>query len=343
MKAICFHEHGDIDVLKYESIADPICGNNHALIKVKAVALNHLDIWVRRGWKGLNLDLPHVTGSDIVGEIVSIPSSVTNFKVGQRVLIYPGVNTINDEWTRRGEVSLSLGYKIIGEHLKGGLAELVSVPIECLVSTPDNLSDEQLAGVPLVSLTTWRMLFKQAKLIAGESVLVVGSGGGVNIMSVIMAKLSGANVIVLSGSSKKAGQIKKLGIDQIIRYDKNQDWHKEVLKLTRGRGVDLVIDNVGASTFNKSLKALRRGGRLVTVGNTTGAEFLIDNRMIFTKQISIIGSTMGSIQDLLDALEFIFLHKIEPIIDSVSPLSDGIKLIKKLEAGEQFGKIILKP
>ena len=342
MKAIFFERHGEIEVLKYADVPKPEPKPGEALIKVKAVALNHLDIWVRRGWKGLHLEMPHIGGSDVAGEIVAV-NAESNWRQGERVIVDPGINLVEDEWTRRGENSVSPGYKILGEHVRGGMAEFVTVPVQNVFRLPESISFEEGSAPLLVGTTCWRMLFKRGGLVAGESVLVVGSGGGVNSLSIVLAKAAGAKVYAIAGSKEKCAAALKLGADEVINYKDRRDWHVELLKITKGRGVDLVIDNVGAETFLKSLRAVARGGRVVTVGNTTGHEISLDNRLIFTKQISIIGSTMGSRQDFVDAMEFMWQRKIKPVIDSVSPLKDGIQQIKKMEEGNLFGKVVLVP
>jgi NADPH:quinone reductase-like Zn-dependent oxidoreductase len=343
MKAIFFEKHGEIDTLKYADLPQPEPKAGEALVRVRAVALNHLDVWVRRGWPGLHLEMPHVGGADVAGEIVAINTPGTTWTPGTRVIVNPGILTSEDEWTRKGEDSLSPGYKILGEQTQGGLAEFVCVPAANLFRLPESVSFENGAAPLLVGTTCWRMLFKRAQLRAGESVLVVGAGGGVNSLSILLAKAAGANVLALAGGADKAERAYQLGASIVIDYTKNQDWHTEVLKVTKGRGVDIVVDNVGSKTMPKSLRSAARGGRIVTVGNTKGYELSFDNRLFFTKQVSLIGSTMGSRQDFIEAMEFIFQNKIQIPIDSVSPLSEGIKMMKRLEDGQQFGKIVLKP
>jgi NADPH:quinone reductase-like Zn-dependent oxidoreductase len=343
MKAIFFEKHGEIDTLKYADLPQPEPKPGEALVRVKAVALNHLDIWVRRGWQGLHLDMPHIGGADVSGEILSVNTPGSTWIPGTRVIVNPGIVSSEDEWTRKGEDSLSPSYKILGEHVNGGFAEYVCVPVENLFRLPDLISFEDGAAPLLVGTTCWRMLFKRAQLRAGESVLVVGAGGGVNSLAILLARAAGASVIALAGGSDKAERAYGLGASSVIDYTKHLDWHTEVLKLTKGRGVDIVVDNVGSKTMPKSLRAVARGGRIVTVGNTKGYELSFDNRLFFTKQVSLIGSTMGSRQDFIEAIEFIFQNKIKIPIDTVAPLADGIKMIKRLEDGQQFGKIVLKP
>ena len=342
MKAIFFEQHGDIDVLKYADIPDVTPNAGEALIKVKAVALNHLDIWVRRGWKGLSLQMPHVGGSDISGEIVAV-NGASEYKAGSKVIINPGVLTTDDEWTRRGEDSVSPGYRLIGEQLRGGFAEYVAVPIKNVFRMPEGLSFEAAAAPVLVGTTVWRMLFKQAQVQAGNSILVVGSGGGVNSLTIALAKKIGLTVHALAGGEKKVKLAQALGADEVIDYKKTSAWPTEVLKLTKGRGVDVVIDNVGAQTFAKSLQSVRRGGKIITVGNTSGFEVTFDNRLLFAKQVSLIGSTMGSRQDFIDAMSFLHTNKVEIPIDRIEPLKKGIEMLQYLEEGNQFGKIVLTP
>lgn len=342
MKAIFFEKHGEIDTLKYADIPQPEPKLGEALVRVKAVALNHLDIWVRRGWPGLHLAMPHVGGADVSGEIVAVNVPGTTWTPGTRVIVNPGIITSEDEWTRKGEDSLSPGYKILGEQIPGGFAEYVCVPVANLFRLPDGVTFEAGAAPLLVGVTCWRMIFKRGQLRAGESVLVVGSGGGVNSLAILLAKAAGASVIALAGGKDKAEKALGLGASTVIDYTANPDWQLEVLKVTKGRGVDLVIDNVGSKTMPKSLRAVARGGRIVTVGNTRGYELSFDNRLFFTKQVSLIGSTMGSRSDFMEVMEFLFQNKINIPIDTQAPLSDGIKMIQRLESGQQFGKIVLR-
>ena len=210
MKALCFTEHGDLDVLRYTDVPDLKPGEGEVLVRVKACALNHLDVWVRRGWPGLSLEMPHWGGSDMAGEIAGLGSGVSGWQMGQRVVVDPGVNTVVDEFTRRGEHSVSPGYKILGEDLRGGLAEYVVAPAANLVAMPAHVDFPTAAAPLLATLTAWRMLIHRAKLQAGETVLIVGAGGGVNTMSIQIAKLAGATTYVVAGDGEKAGQAKEL-------------------------------------------------------------------------------------------------------------------------------------
>lgn len=343
MKALYFEKHGPREVLQYGELPRPKPhGIFNTVLRVEAVALNHLDIWVRRGWPGLKLSLPHIGGSDIVGEVIETVSE-SPFQVGTKVLVQPGYVIKNDEWTERGEPSVSPNYRIIGEHVSGGLAEFVLVPHSNLEALPSGRSIAESAAGALTGLTCYRMLFTQGALKAGQKVLVVGSGGGVNSLAIQMIQAVGAEVIALGGSKAKCEHAKKLGASHVINYRECVRWGKEVLALTNGRGVDIVVDNVGATTMPESLKAVAPGGRIVTVGNTSGPDLQIDNRYIFSKQISIIGSTMGSAEDFRSAQKFLVDKGIHPVIDCELPLSRGIEAFDRMERGEHFGKIVLRP
>jgi len=271
-----------------------------------------------------------------------VGKEVSGWNVGQRVVVDPGVNTTEDEFTRRGEVTLSPGYSILGEHLRGGAAEYVAVPARNLAAMPGNLDFPTAAAPLLVTLAAWRMLIHRARVRAGESVLVVGAGGGVNSMAIQIAKLAGATVYVVAGNEEKAARAEELGADVVL--DRSRvDWGKAVSRLTGKRGVDVVVDNVGKATINTSMRVVARGGRIVIIGNTSGPVAEIDIRFIFAKQISLIGSTMGSHQDFRDLTALLWAGKLKPVIDRVMPLSEGKEAYALLERGEQFGKIVLTP
>lgn len=342
MKALHFSEHGGMEVLRYAQVPTPVPGPGEVLVKVRACALNHLDIWVRRGWPGLKLPMPHWCGADVAGEVAQLGPEVSGWEPGRRVVIDPGITTRQDEHTRRGEDSLSPGYHILGEQVRGGAAGYVCVPAENLAAIPDGIEDAEAAAPLLVGLTAWRMLIHRARLRAGETVLIVGAGGGVNSMAIQVAKLAGAKVFVVAGDGEKARRALELGAD--VPIDRSQvSWGREVHRLTGKRGADVVVDNVGSATFNTSIQAAARGGRIVVVGNTTGPEVPIDLRYIFGKQLSIIGSTMGSHQDFRDVLALLWTGRLKPVIHRVMPLADGVAAYGIMERGEHFGKIVLTP
>ena len=342
MKALFFDRHGELDVIQYGDVPDPEPQAGEVLVKVRACALNFLDIWVRRGWPGLKLPMPHWCGADVAGEIAEVGPGVSDWEVGRRVVIDPGINFREDEFTRSGEHSVSADYHVLGEHLRGGAAEFVAVPAANIDFLPDGIDYPEAAAPLLVGLTAWRMLIHRAALKSGESVLVVGAGGGVNSMAIQIAKLAGARVYTVASDAAKAEKAISLGADEVI--DRSQvDWGREIYKLTAKRGVDVVVDNVGRATLTTSMAAVRRGGRIVIVGNTSGPNAEIDIRFIFGKQISIIGSTMGNHQDFRDVTGLLWAGKIRPVIDRVMPLSEGVEAYRRMEAGRQFGKIVLAP
>ena len=342
MKALCFYQHGELDVIQYADVPEPEPGYGEVLLQVKACAINHLDVWVRRGWPGLKLEMPHWGGADVAGVITALGEGVTGWQTGQQVVVDPGINTVEDEFTRRGEDSVSPGYYILGEHVRGGFAEYLTVTAQNLASMPAGLDFPSAAAPLLVSLAAWRMLIHRAKLRAGESVLVVGAGGGVNSMAIQIARLAGAIVYVVSSDARKAEKALELGADVVLDRSK-VDWGDEIHRLTGKRGVDLVVDNVGRATIATSMRAVARGGRIVIIGNTSGPQAEIDIRYIFGKQIRLIGSTMGTHQDFRDVTALLWAGKLKTVLDRVLPLSEGRKAYELLEEGEQFGKIVLTP
>lgn len=343
MKALFFNEHGGPENLQFGEQAMPEVGRRDVLIKVKACALNRLDLWVLEGWPALKLPLPHIGGADIAGEVVEVGSSVHNIPIGQRVVVNPGIRGREDKFTEAGDESLSPNYTIIGEHRHGGFAEFVSVPVENIFEIPDNRPFEEACASLLVGLTSWRMLKRQANLQANQSVLIVGAGGGLNSFSIQLAKRMGARVIALTSGEEKEAKSLELGAHATINYKQSPEWHKEVKRLTDGEGVDVVVDNVGAETFSKSIKSLARGGTLVTAGSTSGRSVNFDNGYIFSKQLKIVGSTMGSREDFRHLLTMLWASSLKSPIDKVYPLEEGRQAFERLSIGEQFGKIVLCP
>jgi len=341
MKALCFYEHGELDVLAYEDVPRPSPGAGEVLVRVRATALNHLDVFVRRGWPGLDLELPHWGGSDVAGEVAGLGEGVTDWETGQRVVVDPGITTRRDEFVRRGEPSVSPGYVILGEDVRGGHAEFIAVPAGNLVAMPDDWDFARAAAPLLVSLTAWRMLIHRAKLRAHESVLIVGAGGGVNSMAIQLAKLTGARVYALTSTEEKMEKARDLGADVVLNYREEPQWSRAIYKLTGKRGVDVVVDNVGQATLPQSMRAAARGGRIIIVGNTSGPRAEIDIRYIFGKQISLIGSTMGSHQDFRIVTDLLWSGQLRPVVDRVLELSEGKRAFELLELGEKFGKVVL--
>jgi len=342
MKGLYFQQHGELDVIQFGEVPDPVVRPGEVLVRVQATAINHLDIWVRRGWPGLKLPMPHWAGADVAGVIVALGEAVTGWEEGRRVVVDPGINTVEDEFTRRGEDSTSPGYHILGEQMRGGHAEFVAVPARNLLAMPDGLDFTVAAAPLLVALTAWRMLITRARLRAGESVLIVGAGGGANSMAIQVAKLAGATVFVVASTAEKCATARELGADVVM--DRSRvDWGSEIYKLTGKRGVDVVVDNVGRATLAISMRAVARGGRIVIIGNTSGPITELDIRYIFGKQISLIGSTMGPHRDFREVTALLWTGRLRPVIDRVMPLSDGREAYALIESGDHFGKIVLVP
>jgi NADPH:quinone reductase-like Zn-dependent oxidoreductase len=342
MKALAFNEHGGIDKLRYQDVPEPKIGDGDVLVRVKACALNHLDLFVREGLPGLKLPLPFWSGCDIAGEVAQVGASVQGPVVGDRVAVYPNLTCGRCEFCIRGEDSLCVSFGILGEHAHGGLAEYVKVDGRNVLKLPDHIPYEDAAAFILVNMTAWRMLVSQAKLRAGEDLLILGVGGGVSSTAVQIGKLCGARVFVTSSSDEKLQRARELGADECINYSK-EDWARTVFQKTGRRGVDVILETVGAATWKDSLRSLAKGGRLVTCGATSGPMGETDIRIVFWKQVSIIGSTMSNRREFNEAMTQLFRGKLRAIVDSVMPLSEGMAAQQKLAASKQFGKVVLTP
>ncbi len=346
MKATVFHEHGGPDVLSYEDIDTPTIEANQVLIKVNYVALNHLDLFIRGGIPSLKLEMPHILGSDISGEITEVGSNVSDsLEVGQKIIVDPGVSCGVCEFCIRGQESLCSSYGIIGEHYRGGYAEYLNIDEQNVIPLPKNSSLDMAgaASIPLTLMTAWRMLMTKAQVKAGDDVLIIGIGGGVALAALQIAKAAGARVIVTSSSDKKLEKAYTLGADEGINHSETPDYHKEIYRLTNKRGVDIVVDSVGQATWAKSMKSLRKGGKLVTCGATSGPIAETNVNLLFWKQLEILGSTMGSRDELRTALKLVWNGTIRPTVDRILPLSKAQEAHEILEQGAQMGKLVLKP
>jgi NADPH:quinone reductase-like Zn-dependent oxidoreductase len=340
MKAIRFTQHGDPEVLQYTEAPDPAILPHEVLVRVKACALNYLDLWVRRGLPGISIPLPHIPGSDIAGEVAQIGANVTTVKVGQKVVLIPGVTCGECAACCAGNDNGCRQYTNLGYLIDGGCAELVRAPeVNCL-PYPENLSFEEAAAVPLVFQTAWHMLVARAQIQPGEDVLILGAGSGVGSAAIQIAKLSGARVITTAGSEQKLGKARQLGADFVINH-KSQKIRDEVWRITNKRGVDIVFEHVGTATWAESLASLAPQGRLVTCGATTGYDAKIDLRFLFSRQLSLLGSYMGTKSDLLTVMKLVAAGRLKPIVDRVFPLSEAAAAHAYLEAGSQFGKVVL--
>jgi NADPH:quinone reductase-like Zn-dependent oxidoreductase len=342
MRAILLDQHGSVENLRYVTdhpIPDP--GAGEVQLRVRVAALNRLDLWVRNGWPGLKLPMPHILGADAAGEVDALGEGVAGWTVGERVVIDPGLSCGGCEACRSGRENLCDTFRIKGEHTSGTYAEYITVPARNLLRLPANVSYVEAAAASLVYLTAWHSLITRGGLRAGESVLIVGAGGGVNSASIQIAKFAGAKVYVVASNAQKGEQAWKLGADEVIDRS-TEDWSKAVFNRTQRRGVDVVIDNVGKETLTGSIRALRKGGRLLIVGNTTGPQAEIDLRYVFSKQISIVGSTMAPRADFVTVMGLVFAGKLTPLVGATFALERAADAHRLLESGDLFGKIVLE-
>jgi NADPH:quinone reductase-like Zn-dependent oxidoreductase len=342
MKAIIFNEHGGPDVLCYSEAAEPKIGPGEVLVRVRACALNHLDLWCRRGLPGVQIPFPHIPGSDISGEVAKIGETVSRVKIGQKVLLAPGLSCGQCPACLGGADNKCRKYTLIGYIVDGGCAEFVKAPEVNVIPIPGDLSFNEAAAVPLVFLTAWHMLIGRAALQPGEDLLVLGAGSGVGSAAIQIGKLSGARVIATAGSDAKLEKARALGADEVINHSK-QKIADEVKRITERRGVDVVFEHVGTATWDASLGSLAVGGRLVTCGATTGFDAKVDLRYLFARQISLLGSYMGSKAELYAVLKLIGQRKLRAVIDRTLPLAQCAQGHALLESREQFGKIVLNP
>jgi NADPH:quinone reductase-like Zn-dependent oxidoreductase len=346
LKAVLLHEFGEINKLKYEEFPIPEPGEDEVLIKVNAVALNHLDLFIRQGIPGLKLKMPHILGSDISGTVEGGKGiEKTGLYEGQKIVVDPGLSCGVCEFCCSGEISLCHKYAIIGEHKRGGYAEYVTVPVENVVPIPETtkLTMVEAAATPLTFLTAWRMLMTRAQLSLGEDVLIVGIGGGVALAALQIAKLMGSRTFVTSSSNEKLEKARELGADYIINYIENPDYQKDIWRYTNKRGVDVVVDSAGQATFERSLRSLRKGGRFVTCGATTGPLVKLNMNSLFWRQFEILGSTMGTRNELREVLKFVWDRRLKPVVHKILPLSEVQTAHQILEEGVHFGKIVMVP
>jgi len=345
MKAVLFRQHGGPEVLEYTDFPTPQPKPGEALIRLRAAALNRMDVMVRNGWPGLRLELPHINGADGAGEVVTINSPLPagegpGVRAGDHVVINANLGCGKCEFCLEGRDNMCLEWHLLGETVRGTYAEYVSVPIRQLYRLPEDFDPHQAAAAALVYQTAWHSLVKRGKLQKGETVLIVGAGGGVNTASVQIAKYLGAQVLVVGSDAQKLERSESIGADILIDRSNEEDWSKAVFLATNKRGVDVVVDNVG-TTFMQSLRTLRKGGRLLTVGNSGGPRFEIDNRYMFARHLSIIGSTMSTLSDFNEVMDLVVAGKLKPILDKTYPLEEAAAAQERLWKNENFGKITL--
>lgn len=342
MRAIAFTRHGGPEVLEMTELPTPEPKAREVRVRVRAVALNHLDLWVRKGWPGLKLELPHVLGSDVAGVVDAVGAEVTDLQPGAEVLVNPGLSCGACAHCLAGDDVLCRHYAILGEDCRGGYAEYVCVPRQNILPKPARLSFEEAACLPLTFLTAWHMLVERAQLKAGETVLIHAAGSGVGSAGVQIARLLGATVIATASTPVKLDKAKALGADHLINYAET-DFLAEVKRLTNRRLVDVVFEHVGAATWDKSIACLPKGGRLVTCGATSGHEVKLDLRTLFFKSITLLGSTMGSKSELFRVLELVEAGRLKPVLDRVLPLSAAAEAHGLLADRKTFGNVVLTP
>jgi NADPH:quinone reductase-like Zn-dependent oxidoreductase len=345
MKAVRFHEHGGLEVLKYEDAPVPEVGPNDALVRVNCCALNHLDIWIRKGARGWKIPMPHIVGADVSGVLVAVGSEVTHVEPGMECFVHPGVPGGPSAFKFAGDDNIAPDYGVLGVFTNGGYAQYVRVPGDNILPKPAKLSWEEAAAFPLTTLTAWHMLGRRrANLQPGESVLVIGASSGVGSNAIQVAKARGAAfVIATAGSEDKEKRAIALGADWVINhYERKGELHKAVYELTGGAGVDVVVEHVGPAVFSQCVKALKRGGRLVTCGATTGPTAELDIQMMYAKHLTLYGSFMGSRGEMLELLPLVENGTLRPVVDKVFPLAEAAAAQERMEQSSHFGKIVLQ-
>jgi NADPH:quinone reductase-like Zn-dependent oxidoreductase len=338
MKAVRIHEFGGPEVLRYEDVSDPLLRKDHVLIRVRACALNHLDLWIRKGLPGVTL--PHILGSDIAGEIVEVGEYVKGFRAGQRVLLAPMVFCGHCANCGAGLQNECAEFSVLGNRVDGGYRELIALPAINVVPIPDSLDFIQAASVPLVFTTAWHMLVGRAGIKPGQTVLVLGANSGVGIAAIQVAKLFGTTVIATAGNEQKMEKARALGADHTINHYQ-QKISTEVRRITNKEGVDIVVEHVGLATWEESLKSLKPAGTLVTCGATTGYQAGIDLRFLFVRQLNLLGSYMGTMGELHDVVKLVFNGKLKPVVDKVFPLQDARAAHEYMNSSQMFGKVVL--
>ncbi len=342
MKAVVINQHGAEDVLDLAEVPEPEVAANEVLVRVKACALNHLDIWVRKGIRGLELSMPHILGSDVAGVVERTGDLVRNIRAGDEVVLSPGLSCMHCEYCLSGRDNLCARYSVLGALAPGGYAEFVKVPSVNVIAKPANLSFAEAAAVPLVFLTAWHMLTERVGLRAGETLLVHAAGSGVGSAAIQIGKLFGARVIATASTAEKLDKAKELGADETINYQE-EDFLEAVRRLTNKRGVDVVFEHTGEATWDKSLRSLVRGGRLVTCGATSGFNGNLDIRYLFSRQIKLVGSYMGAKAELLEVMKLVEAGRLKAVVDRVLPLEQAADAHRALENRAQFGKVVLAP
>ncbi len=342
MKAVIFRRHGATTELEETYMPVPEIGKKDVLVKVKACAINHLDLWVLAGMPGIKISMPHILGCDIAGEVVEKGKKVHGIPLHKPVIVAPGISCGRCDYCRSGWDSLCAKYEIIGFQNNGGYAEYIKVPPRNIIPVPGKLGMESWAAVPLVFLTAWHILVTRAGLQKKETVLIQAGGSGIGSAAIQIAKLLGARVITTVGSEEKVKRAKALGADEVILY-RQKDFQAEVMRLTKSEGVDVLFEHIGGDTFTKSVLCLKKKGRIITCGATAGRSVSFDLRYLYTHQLSVMGSYMGGILELKRIVRRIQDGRLRPVIDQVLPLREARQALNRMISRENFGKIILKP
>jgi len=340
MKAVLIQQHGGLEVLQYSDFPTPQPAPGEVLVQLEAAALNRLDLWVREGWPGIKLEYPHIPGADGAGRVAALGAGVNGWSVDDRVVINSNLSCGECEFCLAGQDNRCRSWELLGETRRGTYAEYVCVPGRNLYRIPEGFDPATAAGAALVYHTAWHSLIVRGEMQPGDSVLIVGAAGGVNTASIDIAHFAGATVYVVGSSPEKLALAKRLGADFLIDRSVEPNWSKAVFNLTQKRGVDIVVDNVG-TTFPMSFRSARKGGKILTVGNTGGPKFEIDNRFIFSKHLSILGSTMGTLTDFRRVMDLVFSEKLHPVIGPRFPLREASAAQKCMQQGNFLGKIIL--
>ncbi len=340
MKAVVFDRHGGPEVLEPRELPEPALAAGDVLVEVRACGINHLDLWVRRGLPGLEIEMPHVLGNDVVGVVREAGPAARNVKPGDRVLVLPTLSCGSCPACVAGDDNLCRDYDVLGRRRNGGYAELVAVPAANCLPYPENLSWEQAAAVPLVFLTAWHMLVGRAKLQAGEDVLVIGGGSGVGSAAIQIARLIGARVIATAGSDAKLERARALGAHDVVSHA-DQDFAKQVRALTGRKGVEVAFEHVGGYVFEQAAASLAKNGRLVTCGATIGSAVSLGINPLFGRHLTLMGSWMGRRSELVEVLRFVRDGRLVPVVDQVFPLAEARRAHEKLEARQAFGKLVL--
>ncbi len=319
---------------------DPVPGPDQIILRVHASSLNHLDLFVREGIPTLKLSFPHILGADGAGDIAEVGADVTDVEIGDRVVLNPGISCGRCEYCLKGDDSQCVEYRILGEHLPGTYAEKVAVPARNVLKIPTDMDFAPASAAPLAFMTAWRMLITRANVRPGEDVLVLGAGSGLSTAAIQVAKLAGCNVFVTSSSDAKLKRAETLGADVMVNY-KDMPWSKAIWELTGKRGVDVIVDHVGEATFKDSVRTLRKGGRVVVPGATTGSILELDARYLFWRQLSVLGSTMANQREFEEVMKLVFMGRLKPVVDRIFPLEQARQAHEYLAKGEQFGKVVL--